>query len=124
MRSGSRARGGRQGGSGLRWAGRGRGPWRAGVRHPAQRGVGAGDRAMGEGLGWISSQQHNEYKAQHKEHTLVTALYADCSYHEMLYMQSVHTISCFTCKVSVSCSALHAKCPYYLVLYVQSVCTI
>ena len=40
---------------------------------------------------------------------LFSALYAKCLYYIVLYMQSVHSVYCFICKVSIVCTALYAE---------------
>ena len=52
---------------------------------------------------------------------LFTALYKNCPYCSLLYMQSVLIIYCFICNLFVLFTALYATCPYYLLLCMQSV---
>ena len=47
--------------------------------------------------------------------------FVKCLYCLLLHMQSVLTIYCFICKVSLLFTASYAKCPYYLLLHMQSV---
>ena len=52
---------------------------------------------------------------------LCPALYTKCPYCALLYMQSVLTVHCFICKVSLFYNALYAKCHCYALLYMKSV---